>query len=169
MLQCKIYNLLTFHNFTSKYCGSNTNIISLYKEKVLVLPSTFMYKQKISTICAFVIKILIFFIQGWNGRYTYYQNCGPNELYFIPNINDILYILCKRLTWLRGHKSETVSLLVSVSLFLYIFFYRKWDWDQNWDRLTFMALEPVQFYWKKAFFQFRIEHQNAHNNNSQFW
>ena len=26
---------------------------------------------------------------------------------------------------LRGHKSEMVSLLVSVSLFLYIFFYRK--------------------------------------------
>ena len=45
--------------------------------------------------------------------------------------------------WLCGHKSETISLLVSVSLFLYIFFYRKWDWDQKWDRLTFMALEPA--------------------------
>ena len=35
-----------------------------------------------------------------------------------------------------------VSLLVSVSLFLYIFFYRKCDWVQKWDRLTFMAPEP---------------------------
>ena len=44
-------------------------------------------------------------------------------------------------TWLRGHKSETASLLVSVSLFLYIFFYRKWDSDQKWDSLTYMAPE----------------------------
>ena len=44
--------------------------------------------------------------------------------------------------WLRGHKSETVSLLVSVSRFLDIFYYRKWDWDQKWDCLTFMAPEP---------------------------
>ena len=33
---------------------------------------------------------------------------------------------------------------------------------------TFYARDlSVKFYWKKAFFQFCIEHQNAHNN-SQF-
>ena len=39
----------------------------------------------------------------------------------------IFYIKKKRVIyiWPRGHKSETVSLMVSVSLFFYIFFYRK--------------------------------------------
>ena len=50
-------------------------------------------------------------------------------------------------TWLQGHKSQTVSLLVSVSLFLYIFFYRKWDWDKKWDHLTFMARSLICIDW----------------------
>ena len=45
-------------------------------------------------------------------------------------------------TWLRGHKSETVSLLISISLSVKEYIEEKWDWDQKWDRLAFMAPEP---------------------------
>ena len=42
----------------------------------------------------------------------------------------------------RGHKSEMVSLLISVSLSVKEYIEEKWDWDQKWDRLAFMAPEP---------------------------
>ena len=43
---------------------------------------------------------------------------------------------------LRGHKSETVSLLISISLSVQEYIEEKWDWDQKWDRLAFMAPAP---------------------------
>ena len=42
-------------------------------------------------------------------------------------------------TWLRGHKSEMVSLLISISLSVKEYIEEKWDWDQKWDCLAFMA------------------------------
>ena len=44
---------------------------------------------------------------------------------------------------LRGHKSETVSLLISISVSVKEYIEEKWDWDQKWDRLAFMAPEPA--------------------------
>ena len=46
------------------------------------------------------------------------------------------------LYWLQGHKSETVSILISISLSVKEYIEEKWDWDQKWDRLPFMAPEP---------------------------
>ena len=43
---------------------------------------------------------------------------------------------------LRGNKSETVSILISISLSVIEYIEEKWDWDQKWDRLAFMAPEP---------------------------
>ena len=63
-----------------------------------------------------------------------FQSLLGNEL--IRNDNSIKWQSCVT-------PGETVLLLVLVSLFLYIlFFYRKCDWDQKWDSLTFMAPEP---------------------------
>ena len=59
-------------------------------------------------------------------------------------------------TWLRGHKSETISLLISISLSVKEYIGEKWDWDQKWDRLTFMAPEPGL--WRKYS---RREHFNT--------
>ena len=36
-------------------------------------------------------------------------------------------------------KMETVSLLISISLSVKYYIGEKWDWDQKWDRLAFMA------------------------------
>ena len=78
--------------------------------------------------------IIVQLYHDGQGRIQEFQNWGRGRIFVVWGL--FWYF------WLRGHKSEAVSLLVSVSLFLYIFFYRKWDWDQKWDHLTFMAPEP---------------------------
>ena len=45
---------------------------------------------------------------------------------------------------LQGHKSETVSILISISLSVKEYIEEKWDWDQKWDCLAFMAPEPEE-------------------------
>lgn len=42
----------------------------------------------------------------------------------------------------RAHKTYKSSLLISVSLFCYIFFLKNWDWDQKWPCLSFMSPGP---------------------------
>ena len=50
----------------------------------------------------------------------YFQKLGYRR-HMVGKVSTVVDIV----SWFRGHKSETISLLVSVSLFLYIFFYRK--------------------------------------------
>ena len=96
-------------------------------------------------ICYMYIVLFPNYIQSKMTVHKYWNSLCQGSYFTFPSrmlwtYEDVTQDCCK--IWLQGHKSETVSLLISISLSEKEYIEEKWDWDQKWDRLSFMAPGP---------------------------